>query len=95
VIERGVDATMPSPPWLGVPPALDVYRARGHRRLDARTFADKCTTCIWGCRMPVEMIIDQWNRARSAIGRRPSAMARWFARSTKPAPRVRSPVGKG
>lgn len=64
VIERGVDAAMPSPPWLGLPPALDVYRARGHRRLDARTFADKCTTCIWGCRMPVEMIIDQWNPSK-------------------------------
>ncbi len=24
-------------------------------------YDSKCTTCIWGCRMPVEMIIDQWN----------------------------------
>lgn len=21
----------------------------------------KCTTCIWGCEMAVEMIIDHWN----------------------------------
>ena len=49
------------PPFLGVPLNLETYRARGHRRLDARTYAVKCTTCIWGCRMPVEMIIDQWN----------------------------------
>lgn len=51
----------PGPPFTGVPPELETYRARGHRRLDARTYAAKCTTCIWGCRMPVVMIIDHWN----------------------------------
>ena len=40
---------------------MPVYRERGHRRLDARTYQTKCLACIWGCRMPVEMIIDQWN----------------------------------
>ena len=60
VLERGV-ATSGGPPWLGVPPPLPVYRERGHRRLDARTYDRKCTPCIWGCRMAVEMIIDQWN----------------------------------
>ena len=49
------------PPFLGVPPNLPKYRERGHRRLDARTYEAKCMTCIWGCRMPVEMIIDHWN----------------------------------
>jgi len=49
------------PPFLGVPPDLPTYRARGHRRLDARTYEAKCTTCIWGCRMPAEMIVDHWN----------------------------------
>jgi len=49
------------PPWLAPPPELPVYRERGHRRLDARTYQAKCLSCIWGCRMPVEMIIDQWN----------------------------------
>jgi len=49
------------PPFLGIPPDLETYRARGHRRLDARTYETQCTACIWGCRMPVEMIIDQWN----------------------------------
>jgi len=49
------------PPWLGLPPALPVYRERGHRRLDTRTYDSNCTTCVWGCRMAVEMIIDQWN----------------------------------
>ncbi len=50
-----------SPPWLAVPPSLEVYRARGHRRLDAGRFASSCTSCMWGCEMAVEMIIDQWN----------------------------------
>ncbi|MDQ7780370.1 MAG: hypothetical protein RDV41_11800, partial [Planctomycetota bacterium] len=49
------------PPVLCVPPDLPTYRARGHRRLDVRTYDTNCTTCIWGCRMPVEMIIDHWN----------------------------------
>ena len=61
VVDRGDKETPGSPPWLGVPPDLETYRARGHRRLDARTYEGKCQSCIWGCRMPVEMIIDQWN----------------------------------
>lgn len=61
LLERGSDAAGSAPPWLGVPPPLPVYRERGHRRLDARTYESKCTACIWGCRMAVEMIIDQWN----------------------------------
>jgi hypothetical protein len=35
--------------------------ARGHRRLDARTYEASCRACIWGCRMPVEITLDQWN----------------------------------
>ena len=50
-----------TPPFGGVPPDLETYRERGHRRLDARTFKSRCSTCIWGCRMPVEMIVDHWN----------------------------------
>ncbi len=49
------------PPWLGIPENLVTYRQRGHRRLDARTYAAKCLACIWGCRMAVEMILDHWN----------------------------------
>ena len=48
------------PPFLGIPQALEVYRARGHRRLASRTFDTKCASCIWGCRMPVELIPDHW-----------------------------------
>lgn len=50
-----------SPPWLGCPPPLETYRARRHRRLDARTYSARCGACIWGCRMPVEIVIDHWN----------------------------------
>jgi hypothetical protein len=52
------------PPWLGPPPALEIYRQRGQRRLAATTFEKSCSACIWGCRMPVEMIIDHWNPAK-------------------------------
>ena len=49
-----------TPPWGSVPVDLQTYSARGHRRLDARTYEAKCRSCVWGCRMAVEMIIDQW-----------------------------------
>jgi hypothetical protein len=52
------------PPWLGIPPPLLIYRERGHRRLAARTYEEKCTSCMWGCQMAVEMIIDQWNPSK-------------------------------
>ena len=64
----GIKVTGSDPPsiisgplFIGVPPDLETYRSRGHRRLDARTYQAKCLRCIWGCRMPVDMIIDQWN----------------------------------
>ena len=60
VLERDEGEAAAGPPWGGVPPDLPVYRERGHRRLAARTYERKCRSCIWGCRMAVEMIIDQW-----------------------------------
>lgn len=57
---RGATPAANPPPFLGVPPTLEVYRGRGHCRLDARTYAAKCTTCLWGCEMAVEMIVDHW-----------------------------------
>ncbi|MBK5252189.1 MAG: hypothetical protein JJE29_06105 [Peptostreptococcaceae bacterium] len=56
------EAESVSPPWEDVPPELEVYRQRGHRRLSAKTYKTKCATCIWGCRMPVEIIVDNWNK---------------------------------
>lgn len=53
-----------SSPWELVPPELEVYRERGHRRLAARTYDTKCSSCMWGARMPVEIIVDNWNPSR-------------------------------
>ncbi len=64
VVRNAEGETPAGPPFLGVPPNLATYRSRGHRRLDARTYDTKCTTCNWGCRMPVEMTIDQWNPSK-------------------------------
>ena len=61
LIQRATEQASSPPPWPGVPPELPVYRERGHRRLDAKTYEARCASCIWGCRMAVEMIIDQWN----------------------------------
>ena len=55
------DVQSEAPPFLGVPPDLETYRSRGHRRLATKTYESKCSTCIWGCRMPVEIIVDHWN----------------------------------
>ena len=64
LIERETKSGDPPPPWHGPAPELEIYRQRGHRRLDTRTYDGKCLTCIWGCRMAVEMIIDQWNPSK-------------------------------
>lgn len=61
VAERAVYKEITPPPFSGVAPPLEIYRERGHRRLDARTYSSKCISCIWGCNMPVEIVIDQWN----------------------------------
>jgi len=63
VLTRASCADAP-PPWLGVPPDLEIYRSRGHRRLAARTYSTRCRSCLWGCRMPVTMIIDQWEPSK-------------------------------
>ena len=52
------------PPWRGVPAPLEEYRARGHRRLAARTCSTRCQSCIWACTMPVELILDHWDQNR-------------------------------
>ena len=52
------------PPWHDVPPDLETYRARDSRRLAARTYDTRCKSCIWGCRMPVTIIVDQWQPSK-------------------------------
>ena len=59
-IEQARENQIQGPPWEKVPPALEEYRQRGHRRLAARTYDTRCITCIWGCRMAVEIIVDHW-----------------------------------
>lgn len=58
------DVIKEGPPWETIPPDLETYRSRGHRRLAARTYDTNCSTCIWGCRMPMEIIIDNWNTSK-------------------------------
>lgn len=60
LVERPALEPARPPPWTGPPVELELYRERAHRRLDARTYATKCQACIWGCRMAVEIIVDQW-----------------------------------
>ncbi len=60
VLAKAPDQGSDPPPWHGVPPALPVYRERGHRRLAARSYDASCATCIWGACMAVEMIVDHW-----------------------------------
>ncbi len=64
ILDRGSGGNQKSPPWTGLVPALETYRQRGHRRLTARTYDLKCHICIWGCKMPVEIIIDHWNPSK-------------------------------
>jgi hypothetical protein len=95
VLERAPETVGPPPPWLGVPPSLRVYRERGHRRLDARTYESKCTSCIWGCRMAVEMIIDQWNPSRKQHRQETFCYDPLSCRLHKAGPRRKVPGRKG
>ena len=62
--EEPSDILRKEPPYLGVAPDLLMYRERGHRRLDIKTYRTICITCIWGCNMPVEIIVDQWDSSK-------------------------------
>lgn len=69
VAARGPAVAADPPPFGGAPPDLPAYRSRGHRRLATRTYTGRCTSCIWGCEMPVEIIIDQWKPERKRYRR--------------------------
>ena len=60
-VETRQEGDTEPPPGVGVPPALEFYRSRGHRRLATKTYGTSCSSCIWGCRMPVVLIVDHWN----------------------------------
>ena len=95
VIARAKEEHQNPPPWLGVPPILEIYRERGHRRLDARTYDARCQSCLWGCRMAVEMIIDQWNPVQRRYRFETFAMARNPALFIRQIQFAKSPAAKG
>lgn len=60
MVEPSAAAVHRPPPWHGPAATIEVYRARGHRRLATKTYETKCSSCVWGCRMAVELIKDHW-----------------------------------
>lgn len=83
------------PPWYGVPPALGVYRERGHRRLAAKTYDTSCSTCIWGARMATEMNIDHWNSSNARWRMETHCYGPKSCRLYKPGPTRKVPGRKG
>jgi len=64
ILDRGSREIEEPPPWSSSAPDLETYRQRGHKRLASRTYDLKCQGCIWGCKMPVEIILDHWNPSK-------------------------------
>ena len=95
VVERRVPEAPVGPPWTGTPPALEVYRARGHRRLDAKTFEAKCSTCMWACQMAVELTIDQWNPGNVRWRRETFCYGPKSCKRYRPGPTRKVPGRKG
>lgn len=92
---RGPETTSSTPPFLGIPPSLEIYRARGHRRLDVQTCASACTSCIWGCEMAVEMIIDQWSPTKRRYRRETFCYGPKSCALYRPGPTRKVPGRKG
>lgn len=78
-----------------IPPSLAVYRERGHRRLSARTYDAICSTCMWGCRMPVEMVVDQWNPSQRRYRQEAFCYGPLSCPHYKPGPTRKAPGRKG
>ena len=95
VISRAAESSGVPPPFLGVPPTLEVYRERGHRRLAAVTYSTKCAACVWGCEMAVEMIIDQWNQSLRRYRRETFCYGPKSCLFYKPGPTRKVPGRKG
>lgn len=83
------------PPWLGEAPALETYRARGHRRLDTKTFNNKCVTCVWACEMAVEITIDQWDASNVRWRRETFCYGPKSCKLHRPGPTRKVPGRKG
>lgn len=59
VLHRAERSTA-GPPWHLVAPGLPTYRERGHRRVAPKTYENKCSSCIWGCKAAVDIMVDHW-----------------------------------
>lgn len=94
-VQGGDDLLISPPPWTGIPPSLEIYRQRGHRRLDERTYESQCRQCIWGCRMPVEITIDQWNPREKQYRTETFCYGPKSCASYKPGPTRKVPGRKG
>jgi hypothetical protein len=95
VERRSTQAPPSPPPWLGLAPELPIYREGGHRRLSAVTYNTSCTSCIWGCHMAVEMIIDQWNPSKKQYRTETFCYGPKFCRVYRPGPKRVVPGRKG
>ena len=95
MLARGEESQAAPPPWQGLPPLLEVYRERGFRRLAARTYDTHCTSCIWGCRMAVEIIIDKWNPFKREYRSETFCYGPKSCKFYKPGPQRQVPGRKG
>ncbi len=65
LLKRGPEPDDEAPrPDGGIAAPLPVYRANGHRRLDARTCETVCAKCPWGLTMVTEIILDHWKPSK-------------------------------
>lgn len=95
IVSPATSDDAPTPPWLGVPPDLPTYRARGHRRLDPAVYAETCPSCIWGAKMSVQMIIDQWNPTNVRYRVETFCYGPKMCPTYRPGPKRRVPGRKG
>jgi len=95
ILKRLEEGVTSPPPWHGVPPDLETYRARGHRRWSTRTYESRCTSCIWGCRMPVVIIVDHWQPQNKRYRYETFCYGPKSCRLYKPGPRRRVPGRRG
>lgn len=95
IVERAEAPDDTGPPWQHQPPELPVYRARGHRRLSARAYSTSCTACTWGCEMPVEIIIDQWDSRGRRYRRETFCYGPKSCPTYKPGPKRKVPGRRG
>ena len=63
VIARGNVVSVAVPPFVNVPPPLEVFKARGARMLDSKLWRTRCMSCMWANKSAVE-IEYRWERVK-------------------------------